>query len=191
MNPTVDEIAKAREDLHYEIEQLAWCAELLLDRTLALVASVPVRNAILESMLVHARGLLEFLWERGRYDRDIAPEDLAPQWPKETLPAHLKALKERMDKQLAHLTYDRPSSLEEKGWNVPALVMVVLPRAQQYCELAHAPFPDIAEGVLSRCALAQTPSPALGPVSQATTTVAFSSATTADVDPVVHHSMVK
>jgi hypothetical protein len=67
------------------------------------------QNAYQESMLLHARALADFLvLERG-YDTDIRRTDFAPQWQPQPEDAadRVRTHARRLDKYLAHLTWER------------------------------------------------------------------------------------
>src|SRR5437764_14269800 len=65
------------------------------------------KNAYLESCLLHARALIEFLLGNGRAT-DIRAEHLAPGWELgESACGRFKARKDAIDKHLAHLTWTR------------------------------------------------------------------------------------
>ncbi len=83
-----------------------------------------IQNALIESFLIHARLLIEFLYERRKNEDDIRPEDwLDPdRWKtargkKSTL---LKGTYEDAHKYLAHLTATHLN--EKKTWDYPAIL---------------------------------------------------------------------
>jgi hypothetical protein len=142
---TDDELRAVSEHLHYE----AWMF-LTLARAFAtgVFGTGPINNAALEAFTIHARGLLDFLFaEDPREDDVVAGDFLTGQdWPTirgEASPI-LDAVRKRVGKEVAHLTYAR---------------LVVKPEAKQWL------FLDIAkamEGLIGSF-LAAVPKERLGP----------------------------
>jgi hypothetical protein len=81
-----------------------------------------INNALLESFVIHARALLDFLYaERPRSDDVIAEDFLSSpnDWPKIRPPKTdlLKTIHRRVGKEAAHLTYARLDVTQEtKLW---------------------------------------------------------------------------
>jgi hypothetical protein len=69
--PFADRISLASLTVAYEVEQMADAA-LAIDAAL----TVPIHHALLESTLLHARALIEFLLN-GKEKRDIRPRTCA------------------------------------------------------------------------------------------------------------------
>src|SRR5208283_4896134 len=82
------------------------------------------KNAPLESFAIHIRALLDFLYNDNLKIDDMAAEDfvLDPKVWKKTRPQlsrNLMKIKNRVGKEIAHLTYARLEITEEaKSWNV-------------------------------------------------------------------------
>ena len=80
-------------------------------------------NAYLESFLIHARNLRDFL-TRSRDDKGVKPNDVLAEdffdsdgWSCPDEPPYLKENRIRLNRSLAHLTYDRIQYQSNKGWN--------------------------------------------------------------------------
>jgi hypothetical protein len=101
-----------RKDSHhvlYEIEQLNEAVKLLASMALT-DAEVPrsVKNLLLENIVLHARGLIEFIYgnpDTARED-DIIAADFLPSWPEDRpdMSDFLGEVKRRADKEMMHLT---------------------------------------------------------------------------------------
>ncbi|HEY4213762.1 MAG TPA: hypothetical protein VGM84_19950 [Steroidobacteraceae bacterium] len=106
--------------LAYEIGMLHGTADLL---SLGQHAGT-AQNALLESFTVHARSLFDFLQAASPRDDDVIAEDFfqAPEtWDQirlqEPIAAALKTARGRVNKEIAHLTYERLTvTPEQKGW---------------------------------------------------------------------------
>jgi predicted DNA-binding transcriptional regulator AlpA len=95
----------------YELDQMLEAAELYEHHEPG-----PLRNALVESMLLHARILIEFLLSRGQQETDILPRQLYPGW---RLPSGndldwLREQKKLIDQHLAHLTWARVDHLTQQ-----------------------------------------------------------------------------
>jgi len=142
---TDDELRAVSEHLHYEVSMF-----LTLTRAMAtgVFGTSAINNALLEAFTVHARVLLDFLFSEARYEDDVvAGNFLAGQdWPtiRGTVSPILDAVRKRVGKEVAHLTYAR---------------VTVTPDAKQWR------FLDIAKDMesLVRCFVAAVPKSRLGP----------------------------
>jgi hypothetical protein len=118
-----EDLKAALKHLCYEIDMLQGTMERLEtgsteDRIL--------HNALVESFTVHARNLMHFLYPIGEKDSDVLAADFfddAGYWlknrPEE--PKEFGKSRGRVNKEIAHLTYDRLSvTPQHKIWN-PAL----------------------------------------------------------------------
>jgi hypothetical protein len=83
------------------------------------------RNAFLESALLHARCVFEFLdaKKRDRRDDDMIREDFGPPWKpakgkEQEARTALHKVKPDIDKHLAHLTWQRVDDPETPSWTV-------------------------------------------------------------------------
>jgi hypothetical protein len=82
----------------------------------------PYWSATLESLLVHVRILLDFFAPRPKSTRNddiIAADFFVGQWDVPRWSVPLSPLRDRIDKQLAHLTYSRKVG---ESWDVRQLV---------------------------------------------------------------------
>jgi len=106
---SLGEIRKASNHLHYEIAMLSSVAEAI---ALQKFQGTNIGNALLESFLIHARLLKDFLYSNNPHEGDVIAEDFFERnekwisiWPE--LSSLLNRLKGRVGKEVAHLTYDR------------------------------------------------------------------------------------
>jgi hypothetical protein len=90
-----------------------------------------VKNALLESFAIHARVLLFFLFADNPQKDDVIAEDFLTnpeQWPqiRGEMPDALKLVKQRVGKEIAHLTYARLDvTPDTKGWKFLAIADAV------------------------------------------------------------------
>jgi hypothetical protein len=100
-------------DLHhvvYEIQML-WQAAVELPET---QPKTFWRNACLESLVIHARGLLEFYSTK----RKTGPESMrATDFILKFAPIEKHNEHVRMHREVGHLTYERKQRGEQRGWN--------------------------------------------------------------------------
>ncbi len=88
-----------------------------IDRGFSADIRITLKNALLESFCIHLRNLLYFFYERKQKD-DVKAADFMPagiRWCPGKLPNRAK-LKDRLDKEIAHLTWKRISDPKEKEW---------------------------------------------------------------------------
>lgn len=122
----------AEEHIAYELEMLVWTSMTLYRDTAAYSAPVlglsqDARNAVLESLLVHARILDDFLLNRDGPDGDdVLAKHYAPWDERSILPAEMIKKKQRFwtfmpgdsreqaNKRVAHLTQRRLDDGENK-----------------------------------------------------------------------------
>ena len=120
-----DELREASDHLFYEL----W----MLDRTARLLAmgafgEGPVRNAILESFTIHARGLIQFFFPKQPRRDDMLAADFLPSvaaWEaaRGEMPPVLASLDARVGKEVAHVTYGRLLVTEDaKPWSLTSIV---------------------------------------------------------------------
>jgi hypothetical protein len=112
-------LQEASKHLHYEFWMLASLAGGLAS---GITADLWLRNALLESFVIHVRVLIDFLYaERPKPDDVIAADYFSPseEWEK-LRPAQSETLERariRAHKELAHLTYARLNvTPETKPW---------------------------------------------------------------------------
>jgi len=122
---TDSELVRASGHLYYEIE-------MLFLSTVELARNEPIRltvgNALIESFTLHARALLDFLYESESPKRDdmIASDffDDPSQWfaTRPPMTPLLDTVRKRVGKETAHLTYHRQQlSPEQKEWRFMAI----------------------------------------------------------------------
>jgi len=119
-NRTDDELRQISEHLFYELWMLDTTARVL---AMEAFGEGPVRNALLESFTIHARGLLQFFFpSQPRPDDALAVDSLSdtPAWEgaRGEMPPILADLAARVGKEVAHLTYGRLLvTAETKPWH--------------------------------------------------------------------------
>ena len=128
--PSPAQLKGALEHVYYEIAQLT--------ETLIGSNNVAVNNALVESRLIHVRALLDFFERstrrvmKGTEMDDVLSLDygFAPQT------VGISSLyQERLNKDLAHLTYSRSERLAtEKPWPHDQVVLPILGRCKQFAE---------------------------------------------------------
>ena len=106
-----------------------------------------VRNARVESTLIHSRALLEFFERESRtkdrkgYEKDdvlLADYGFSP-----TKVDINPNYKERLNKDLAHFTYSERVTQDQKEWNYKELVHPILLRAKDFIEHLLKNYPDL------------------------------------------------
>jgi hypothetical protein len=114
-----------------------------------------VRNASVESTLIHCRGLLEFFERKSRTkDRQGYEKDdvlLADYGFRPTKVDINPNYKERMDKDLAHFTYSERVTQDQKEWNYKELVHPILLRAKDFIEHLLQNYPTLTLEQREQC----------------------------------------
>jgi hypothetical protein len=112
-----EELIAASRHLDYELRMLEETALKLSTRG---CGDHVTTNAILESFAMHARSIIWFLYpQKQRYPTDVLAEDYVPTWPqiRPRMPKTLVPLAARVNKSVAHLSYDRNDIVDEaKSW---------------------------------------------------------------------------
>lgn len=123
--PTIEERTKGLDNLHYEIQQL-------LDTLRRPTGDIVVGNALLESRLVHVRVLVD-VFSKTESDHD---DVLASHYGFPLTPITLDSpYSQRLNKDLAHLTYSRTRrECAAKGWPTDVVVVPVLHRAKEFID---------------------------------------------------------
>jgi hypothetical protein len=128
--PSTEQLKGALEHIYYEIAQLT--------ETLIGTNNVALNNSLVESRLIHVRALQDFFQKSARRTRkgneldDVLSLDygFGPQ-PVNIPPAY----QERLNKDLAHLTYSRSQRLpKDKPWPHDQVVLPILERSKQFSE---------------------------------------------------------
>jgi hypothetical protein len=125
------------EHLFYELEMTFWTAPLVVKYAVPKdVDDQVIKNALLESFLVHVRSLKAFLYDpKGRED-DVCADDYvvnAEEWRRARgeVPDLLKRAAQRTGGEVAHLTTRRRSEPDERQWDVRELVKALV---QPFCQ---------------------------------------------------------
>jgi hypothetical protein len=114
-----------------------------------------LRNALVESTLVHSRALLEFFErERRTKDRkgyekdDVLLEDYGFISAKVLInPIY----KQRLNKDLAHFTYSERVTTDQRKWNYQELVPPILLKAREFIDYLLQNYPTLTPDRRERC----------------------------------------
>lgn len=147
--PGREAVEEGLRHIGYELEQACQCAALLRAGTHQNDDDPVVHNALLESMLLHARSLIEFFVRpAGRFD-DMALNDFVatkPRWKRGPDDAvarlgteHIKTL---LDKHLAHLTWPRVGS-NQPSWTYDDIPEDLWSVTNNWCEYLRRRDPDL------------------------------------------------
>jgi hypothetical protein len=129
-SPTPAQLKGALEHIYYEIAQLT--------ETLIGTNSTAINNALVESRLIHVRALLDFFQKsarrtfKGKELDDVLSLDYGFGPKTIGIPS---SYQERLNKDLAHLTYsraDRPPA--EKPWPHDQVILPILSCSKQFGE---------------------------------------------------------
>jgi hypothetical protein len=119
---TPEVLCSASGHLYYEFNMFFSLGQTMMSGVLG---KGPLHDAVLESLTVHARALLDFLYatEKPRPDDVIAEDyfDEPSRWReiRPQMTATLTMARERVGKEVAHLTYARlEGTPEDKQWPV-------------------------------------------------------------------------
>jgi hypothetical protein len=116
---------RSREDRSTALSHVAYevwmCADAASRVARNVARDLTEHNAYVEVVLLHARGLLEFLTRDGTRDDDMLRSEFAAPWSPSTLGerAAMKRLEDAkpdMDKHLAHLTWRRVDETDKHSW---------------------------------------------------------------------------
>ncbi|HEY4516393.1 MAG TPA: hypothetical protein VJG64_00440 [Candidatus Paceibacterota bacterium] len=113
MNLSDRKLRRSAEHVCYEISMLHFTTQYMSEiPSHALSVNRYLPNALLESWCVHLRNLLDFFYTQAaeRYNDDMVAEDYVSdlrQFKRQRAKVKLPALKKRIAKQIAHLTYHR------------------------------------------------------------------------------------
>jgi len=114
-----------------------------------------VRNALVESTLIHSRALLEFFERKGRtkdrkgFERDdvlLTDYDFTPF--KVDIDS---SYKDRLNKDLAHFTYSERVTKDQKKWKYEELVHPILLCAKAFIEHLLQSSPTLTSGRREEC----------------------------------------
>src|SRR6058998_3224031 len=125
---TPEERRQVSEHLFYEVQMFSTSARAL---STGVFGVGTVNNALLKSFTVHARVHLDFLFSDGPRPGDVIAEDFfsSPErWPfvRGDMPPVVRAVENRIGKEVAHLTYARLEvTLENKGWPFVEIAVAV------------------------------------------------------------------
>jgi hypothetical protein len=138
------------EHLLYEIQMLQETAKRLLHDP-GLHHDATLKNATVESCVLHARVLTEFLYPDNARRDDVTSYDYVvdqASWvaARETIPAILTLVITRTGKEIAHLTMERrPVDDPEKPWPLPEIIEALHVALKKF--MAHAAPDRLDSGV--------------------------------------------
>lgn len=118
-HPPVERLRRfAEEHLLYEAGMLYEVTGKLMNRHHKV--DPVVENTLLESLGVHSRNLIDFLWlDQPMKDTDAIAFDYVDDWKAPPMSERLSTVKSRVGKEMVHLSYNRLDVPEdEKGWQV-------------------------------------------------------------------------
>jgi len=123
--PTAEQVTRALDHVFYEIQQLT-----LMDGKTS--TDLSLNNAILESLLLHVRNLLDFFEHSGMPNDDVLSAHC--RFPGSVITID-KQSRERLNKDLAHLTYSRTQrSPADRKWRRDQAVLPLLTRCRSFAE---------------------------------------------------------
>jgi len=108
------------EHLKYEIDMFSALAKTLSlgSLTLDMFGSIVVKNALLESFLLHERNIIDFLHGKKKRETDITYKDFLKNRTEPFIDKNLHdAMEENINKEILHLTEIRCEQ-EKTKWNV-------------------------------------------------------------------------
>jgi hypothetical protein len=129
---STEELKATLEHLNYEVWMLKRTAEILNANkpNLADETSRVIHNALLESSMIHARSLIDSLYEENPSSSDVVADDFFDvpsddyHSVRDPMTDLLKTVPHRVGKEIAHLTYDRLGKAPEQ-WTWPAMQIAV------------------------------------------------------------------
>lgn len=129
--PTTHQLNETLGHIFYEIAQITETLSIMAD-------SIVVNNALVEARLIHIRALLEFFQQKIRMVRrnDELDDVLASDYGFDHCTVGIdQPYTERLNKDLAHLTYSRASRLpSDKPWPYDKVIMPMLKCCERFGE---------------------------------------------------------
>ena len=124
----MDKVELPEHHLYYELSMLLGTSRILVSDYFQLTASPTLKNAVLESFLVHLRSLKDFLWDKDkkRKNDDIVADHFGQNCSRRNTKCQDKLGGKSIDeidtainKQISHLTESRTNSLQGKNqWQI-------------------------------------------------------------------------
>src|SRR3990172_5474946 len=118
---TPEELRDASNWLIYEYWMLKGLTDLL-SRDDDLIEIGLLRNAVLDSFLIHARALVDFFYRKPKYETDVVASDYLDGEEKAHWEEHysedpdwFEDVRTRIDKGVAHISYDRHKDAWDYG----------------------------------------------------------------------------
>jgi hypothetical protein len=135
------------EHLFYEIETLFGLANIFASgndiHTSSPADTQLVDMALIESSVIHARNIIEFLYPRRVRKTDVVAADFlnSGEWVRirPAISESLLAARDRANREIAHLTSSRiMGPPPHKSWNFPALARELYPILKLFASRAHS-----------------------------------------------------
>jgi hypothetical protein len=127
------DLPKASEHLLYEVEMLQRTVHLIV-----VTAPGTTKNALIESFLVHARLVAQFLgWNRVKKPRfdDVLAEHFSSSWSAGAEPAAIASTHASIAKRVVHLSYARGhASVDRHPWDFPAISLTLLGKVAEFIQ---------------------------------------------------------
>ena len=134
-----DFLAYSKEHVFHEVQMLFYTRTLLLNNSWDESRKL-LKNAIIESFVIHLRNLITFLYPtKNPWDMDVYAKDFFsdPNKWEEVIPKSLEKARERANKEVGHLTTERIiGAPPEKDWLVAELTEEILPILKSFCDRA-------------------------------------------------------
>jgi hypothetical protein len=148
---TGEELFRHTEHLKYEIEMLTALPERLQT---SVAEDVVIKNALIESFLVHVRNLADFFAKQRRttlYASDFFTDSKrwAELWNENdgqwnALKEKIEGIRERVHEQVAHLTKERVQAVgSKKYWELNSIIRLVVPWMLTFAENADKLSPEM------------------------------------------------
>lgn len=134
-NPPLTDLAGfAGEHLHYEAAMFVTARDILskLDRGTPNAAFS--QNLLVEACVLHFRNLVDFFYlpPNGKPD-DVTAVDYIPEWGSPAIPPAVNTLRDRVNKELAHLTTARrPGAAAGKEWDFAQISLAMKPIIDEF-----------------------------------------------------------
>ena len=139
---TLPQLAEGLDRLHYELDQMYGTASVLFSVTVEAFASntsertgIVVRNAVVESFLLHVRTLQEFFSDSRKRPTDIRATDYVEGWDAESW-RNLHEQCIRISKAMAHITTGPPAVRNKELWRIEELVDAFDAPVEPFCRTA-------------------------------------------------------
>lgn len=142
-NRTKDVLRTASDHFHYEYGMFGTLARAM---STGVFGEGALNNAVLESFIIHARAVMDFLYSKSPHVEDIIAEDFFDEpddWrmprPKQT--DVLVSARKRVGTEVAHLSYERQNvTPEKKPWPLSEITIDVAVVARKFLDVVPEDF---------------------------------------------------